>query len=278
MSSPSSLDYEQAYVNALPALWRQTQSLGGTALRQSLLMHISVLNVAKAAVATGRLQATLCRQSGMGIPFHCAEDHGLTAAIDEGTGSLEMDIASGAFFCFGLRGSDCGCCGNYSGPCWYCDVICLAHDIACQNCSPSWFCLPGCVAGPCDLLAIDLPPTPPYRKRILLPNGAERRGSDAESSSGPPSEVELGSPFPNPSRFGLTIQFTLPQAMETSLRIYSLSGSLVKTFGGGRVEAGAHLVRWDRSTDQGGQARPGIYFCELRTGGVRLARRIVILQ
>ena len=46
-------------------------------------------------------------------------------------------------------GSDCGCCGNYSGPCLYCDTGCLIHDLTCQECSPPSYCLSGCVPGPC---------------------------------------------------------------------------------------------------------------------------------
>jgi hypothetical protein len=46
-------------------------------------------------------------------------------------------------------GGQCGCCGNYSGPCYYWSKVCLAHDYACQSCSPSWFCFSGCKAGSC---------------------------------------------------------------------------------------------------------------------------------
>jgi len=46
-------------------------------------------------------------------------------------------------FCFFLDGSDLGCCGNYSGPCWYCHVLCLMHDIVCYCCD-SDLCLGGC--------------------------------------------------------------------------------------------------------------------------------------
>ncbi len=42
-------------------------------------------------------------------------------------------------------GTDWGCCGNYSGCCWYWDILCYIHDKQCTNCTPSWYCLPGCV-------------------------------------------------------------------------------------------------------------------------------------
>ncbi len=43
------------------------------------------------------------------------------------------------------RGSDHGCCGNYSGPCYYWHPICWAHDKLCTDCEPGWFCFSGCV-------------------------------------------------------------------------------------------------------------------------------------
>lgn len=46
-------------------------------------------------------------------------------------------------------GSACGCCGNYNGPCLLWSQVCLAHDLACQSCSPRWFCLSGCKPTPC---------------------------------------------------------------------------------------------------------------------------------
>jgi hypothetical protein len=43
------------------------------------------------------------------------------------------------------RGSDHGCCGNYSGPCYYWHPVCYVHDKICTNCTPRWFCFSGCV-------------------------------------------------------------------------------------------------------------------------------------
>jgi hypothetical protein len=48
-------------------------------------------------------------------------------------------------WCLLGQGSDLGCCGNYSGCCWYWSIHCLAHDLACLNCEPRWFCFDGCV-------------------------------------------------------------------------------------------------------------------------------------
>ena len=46
-------------------------------------------------------------------------------------------------------GGDCGCCGNYEGACWWCELLCYIHDHTCETCEPSWYCLSGCFPCPC---------------------------------------------------------------------------------------------------------------------------------
>lgn len=48
------------------------------------------------------------------------------------------------------QGGQCGCCGNYNGPCLYWNKICLLHDYQCQTCTPRWYCLSGCVPSSCS--------------------------------------------------------------------------------------------------------------------------------
>lgn len=48
--------------------------------------------------------------------------------------------------CWFGNGSDIGCCGNYSGCCWYAHTLCFYHDLECLECD-HWHCLPGCEVG-----------------------------------------------------------------------------------------------------------------------------------
>jgi hypothetical protein len=41
-------------------------------------------------------------------------------------------------------GSSHGCCGNYSGPCYFWHPVCYVHDRLCTSCAYSW-CFSGCV-------------------------------------------------------------------------------------------------------------------------------------
>lgn len=91
-----------------------------------------------------------------------------------------------------------------------------------------------------------------------------------------PTELALGAAFPNPSRGPLTIGFAMPRSGEVSLRIYDVTGRVVRTLVAGAREAGVYQEVWDARDDQGVAASPGIYFSRLATAdGVR-SRRIAL--
>ncbi|MBC5773142.1 hypothetical protein H8S95_03625 [Pontibacter sp. KCTC 32443] len=52
---------------------------------------------------------------------------------------LESDCLMG-------KGTDLGCCGNYSGCCWLATYECWLHDVECWNCD-KWHCGPACKSG-----------------------------------------------------------------------------------------------------------------------------------
>ena len=47
------------------------------------------------------------------------------------------------------QGGQCGCCGNYSGNCYFWSAACLAHDMSCQRCQCD-LCFGGCVPSSCS--------------------------------------------------------------------------------------------------------------------------------
>ena len=46
----------------------------------------------------------------------------------------------------------------------------------------------------------------------------------------------------------------------------------------GRVEAGAHVARWDGKTSDGQVARDGVYFARLRLEGREMTSKFVMLR
>ena len=88
----------------------------------------------------------------------------------------------------------------------------------------------------------------------------------------------LAQAAPNPFRTATAIGFALPQPGRVSLRIYDLTGRLVRTLQNGPLAAGRHVRVWDRRGDGGGLMRSGVYFSRLESNGQVLSHKLVMIQ
>ena len=83
---------------------------------------------------------------------------------------------------------------------------------------------------------------------------------------------------PNPFNPSTRIVYALPSAGHVSVRIFDVSGRLVRTlvdeFGG----AGTHEVVWNGRDDRGALVASGVYFCRLEAAGTEDAIRMVLLK
>ncbi|RMH73087.1 MAG: T9SS C-terminal target domain-containing protein, partial [Gemmatimonadetes bacterium] len=71
--------------------------------------------------------------------------------------------------------------------------------------------------------------------------------------------------YPNPFNPKTTIQYELPQKSLISLKIYDVSGRLVKILIEGEKKAGIHTVLWDGKNEYNQDMTSGIYFCRLES-------------
>ncbi len=82
---------------------------------------------------------------------------------------------------------------------------------------------------------------------------------------------------PNPFRGSTTIRFDLAQREHVQLGVYDVSGRAVRTLARGEaMAAGRHDLSWDGRDGQGRAVTPGLYFCRLEAGAVRMGRRMVV--
>jgi hypothetical protein len=88
--------------------------------------------------------------------------------------------------------------------------------------------------------------------------------------------IALAPARPNPARDGVDIPFTLAGGGRARVRLYDVSGRLVRQLADGELPAGPNLIRWDRRDARGEIAPAGLYLVELRAGKDRLARRVVV--
>ncbi len=81
---------------------------------------------------------------------------------------------------------------------------------------------------------------------------------------------------PNPFGPATTIRYELAAAAPVRLRVFDLSGRLVRELVPGGVQpAGRHAVRWDGRDQRERVVESGIYFCQLEAGHLRATRRMV---
>jgi len=79
--------------------------------------------------------------------------------------------------------------------------------------------------------------------------------------------------YPNPFRSGTVISYQLSVYCNTELSIYDLMGRKVETLVKERQQPGRYDVKWDAEG-----VKPGICFCELRTGHNRQLMKMIVLR
>ncbi|MBN1824698.1 MAG: choice-of-anchor D domain-containing protein [Candidatus Eisenbacteria bacterium] len=93
----------------------------------------------------------------------------------------------------------------------------------------------------------------------------------------PEALFRLAAPRPNPFLRGTALRFSIPRNGNVDMRIYNLSGRLVRTLIDRTEEAGEHVVDWDGKDDRGRRCAPGIYFLRLNHDGERSATARLVL-
>jgi hypothetical protein len=90
--------------------------------------------------------------------------------------------------------------------------------------------------------------------------------------------LSFASATPNPATGPQTVTFTLPTAGIATLRVYSSSGSLVRTLVSGTLAAGRNVARWNLGDESGRLVANGTYFYELAAGGHSARLRTTVLR
>ncbi len=101
----------------------------------------------------------------------------------------------------------------------------------------------------------------------------------AAFDGGPPArERWLGAARPNPFNPSTTIEFRVPRDARTQLKVYDVTGRLVRTLVDARLGAGRHAARWDGRDDRGRPVASGVYLYRLQTGDIEESRSMVLLK
>ena len=84
---------------------------------------------------------------------------------------------------------------------------------------------------------------------------------------------------PNPLNPMTTISFDLGSRSMVNLRVYDVSGKLVRTLVGGEIMGpGERAIQWNGEDDRGSKVASGIYFYKLQAGGEELSNSITLIR
>ncbi len=96
---------------------------------------------------------------------------------------------------------------------------------------------------------------------------------------GVPKAFALGQNVPNPFNPSTTIYFDVPGGGgNVSIRVFDVSGRLVRALVDGRQPAGSKSVTWSGTNDRGQRVSSGIYFYRMTAPGFTQTRKMVLLR
>jgi len=129
-----------------------------------------------------------------------------------------------------------------------------------------------------DASRITAPFPPPVRHRLLGRLLEYLQVLRRPVASPPDPGILTAVGYPNPFNPSIRIDFHLPQAERTRVRIYTLRGECVRTLLDEPREPGANRVAWNGLDDSGRQAASGVYFYEVTAGGQVVLGKMTLVK
>ena len=93
-----------------------------------------------------------------------------------------------------------------------------------------------------------------------------------------PSVARLGPSAPNPFRDRSSLRFDLPREGHARIRVYDVTGRVVRTLVDRRLEAGRHEAIWDGRDAQGSRVASGVYLVRMQADHFGATRKIIRLD
>jgi hypothetical protein len=90
-----------------------------------------------------------------------------------------------------------------------------------------------------------------------------------------PAVLTMAGNSPNPFGSETVISFSLPSAGRTTVRVYDVTGRVVRTLADGDMTAASHSLVWDGRDESGNTVGAGIYFCRLEASGQSAVQKMI---
>lgn len=95
---------------------------------------------------------------------------------------------------------------------------------------------------------------------------------------GVPTRTALYQNYPNPFNPTTIIPFDLRESTPVTLRIYNVSGALVRTLVDGQLSAKSYRMEWNGRNDNGITVTSGVYFYKLVAGNFQDVRKLILMK
>jgi len=99
-----------------------------------------------------------------------------------------------------------------------------------------------------------------------------------DSTGDIPAVFKLAQNAPNPFNPMTTIAFNVPHESRVAIRVYDVTGRVVRTLVDGVTEPGRHAAVWDGRNDQRESCGSGVYFCVMETPEYRGSSKMMLLK
>ncbi len=99
-----------------------------------------------------------------------------------------------------------------------------------------------------------------------------------ESRPETPASYRLVGNLPNPFNPMTKVAYQVPHESHVSIRVYDVSGRLVRTLLDNTIDPGHHEVAWDGRNDRGESVGSGVYFCTMEADAFHGSHKMMLLK
>jgi len=93
-----------------------------------------------------------------------------------------------------------------------------------------------------------------------------------------PEDFQLLKNYPNPFNATTNIQYSVKTAGNTTLKIYSSNGNLVRTLVADNLQPANYSITWDGKNESGNPVATGLYICQLNNVNFVSAMKIALIK
>ncbi|MGB5849988.1 MAG: T9SS type A sorting domain-containing protein [Ignavibacteriaceae bacterium] len=91
--------------------------------------------------------------------------------------------------------------------------------------------------------------------------------------SGMPQDYQLAQNYPNPFNPSTTIEYSLPEQADVTIKVYDVLGNELEVLFSGNESAGTHSLNWNASN-----YASGIYFYSMNTGTFNQVKKMLLIK